>query len=966
MPPSAPLRAVRLAQILGIDDSSNQRAIKRAYRQLSLKYHPDKFKGNDEMFVRITKAYEALTDEVARENFRKYGNPDGKQAMSVGIGLPAFLTDKDYQPIVLSAYIIIIVVGVPGIFYLLYLSCRGVEPPRMKRHNDAMQFVSVHYRQMTQPPFRVGKFRVTEAVAGMPDLQPDTQKALKGDFIAVEPKHVNELNEVISRRAGGGSALDSAGGIGGLMVAAAASGTGEDEPSLWPVETGEPEPVVPRSRVWNNVDAATPTPPPEPEAGVHVVPKVRLTGRPRTKEMQGLAPSQFIPPLVMDRNHSLLWAHMLRIPPSEPAHARLLQSAGGADSLQTMLMLSEQQLILAAQAAAQGGWKTPHNYLGRDPPSADQANAVRASLRHLDAPAAASTSSSGKKVVRKAKPASSHAVAKVVTRYAADDLEGRDKLDWADAVLDLHEGMARREYPATMQQRPADCLRSLLLAQRIAQAIPPTASPLAQIPALAQAGVSLDDLGKAALALALPADDDDTAADADAPSSPSAKPSKSAKPGAAKAKAKRKAKAKTKAPAKRRSKTDDPDDAVPGDEPDDAPAARLRSHWPEWLRLASRGWFRDDGELQAFASLTPEQRGNLLARNAVPPQVGAEVEGMIESIPRVSLEASATVKRYSATAARDPGQKPKEEFDPFTPAADGRPRRINELEVLHVDVVLRHENLGCTKPEAEDDEEASGAAAGQAPTEEEEDDDDDDRFHDDAEEEDDDDEEGDGVLLEEDGITVRKAKRKNKPKRRTAWAAKLRTGEANADAETPEPHAPLLDRPLRKAERWALFVCSDRGWILSLDPLWRETNRPALAVDVADATKAGVEITLSPRFLPGPGVHKLYVVAVCLDYAGLDVVTELGTVRLDVNRKLAKAEKRHKAIMSRLDREAQDEAVARARSLAEEEGKEEAGEADGDEDAEEGAEEEPHMFEELQTLMRPANQLDEEEDDDIE
>ncbi|PKU47840.1 hypothetical protein llap_1879 [Limosa lapponica baueri] len=55
--------------------------IKKQYRALSLKYHPDK--GGDEvMFMRIAKAYAALTDEESRKNWEEFGNPDGPQGFS--------------------------------------------------------------------------------------------------------------------------------------------------------------------------------------------------------------------------------------------------------------------------------------------------------------------------------------------------------------------------------------------------------------------------------------------------------------------------------------------------------------------------------------------------------------------------------------------------------------------------------------------------------------------------------------------------------------------------------------------------------------------------------------------------------------------------------------------------------------------------------------------------------------------
>ena len=57
-----------------------------------------------------------MTDEKARENFLKYGNPDGKGSMAVGIALPRFLQNVDYQIQVLVVFFIIIIFLVPGFF----------------------------------------------------------------------------------------------------------------------------------------------------------------------------------------------------------------------------------------------------------------------------------------------------------------------------------------------------------------------------------------------------------------------------------------------------------------------------------------------------------------------------------------------------------------------------------------------------------------------------------------------------------------------------------------------------------------------------------------------------------------------------------------------------------------------------------------------------------------------------------
>ncbi|CAB4056931.1 SEC63 [Lepeophtheirus salmonis] len=73
-------------------DSTPKEIIKKKYRELSLKYHPDKPTGNEKLFMKLTKAHDALTDETAKYNWEHYGNPDGPQAMQFGMGLLPGLT----------------------------------------------------------------------------------------------------------------------------------------------------------------------------------------------------------------------------------------------------------------------------------------------------------------------------------------------------------------------------------------------------------------------------------------------------------------------------------------------------------------------------------------------------------------------------------------------------------------------------------------------------------------------------------------------------------------------------------------------------------------------------------------------------------------------------------------------------------------------------------------------------------
>jgi translocation protein SEC63 len=114
-------------KILGVDPRAEDKEIRKAYRKLSLEYHPDKNQGNklaEEMFMKVAKAYEALTDEEAKKNWLEFGNPDGKQSLEVSIGLPTFLLDESNHYAILCIYLGILVVIIPAIVAAWYQHSR--------------------------------------------------------------------------------------------------------------------------------------------------------------------------------------------------------------------------------------------------------------------------------------------------------------------------------------------------------------------------------------------------------------------------------------------------------------------------------------------------------------------------------------------------------------------------------------------------------------------------------------------------------------------------------------------------------------------------------------------------------------------------------------------------------------------------------------------------------------------------
>ncbi|XP_043711785.1 dnaJ protein ERDJ3B-like [Telopea speciosissima] len=73
--------------ILQVQKSASDEQIKRAYRKLALKYHPDKNQGNEEAnkrFAEINNAYEVLSDREKRSIYDRYGEEGLKQNAAGG------------------------------------------------------------------------------------------------------------------------------------------------------------------------------------------------------------------------------------------------------------------------------------------------------------------------------------------------------------------------------------------------------------------------------------------------------------------------------------------------------------------------------------------------------------------------------------------------------------------------------------------------------------------------------------------------------------------------------------------------------------------------------------------------------------------------------------------------------------------------------------------------------------------
>ncbi|KAJ3128168.1 secretory subunit [Nowakowskiella sp. JEL0407] len=134
-------------EILGVSEGVTDSQIRKAFRTLSLKYHPDKVdtKASDaekeilsEKYIQIGKAYKVLTDEEARQRWEEFGHPDGKQSLTLGIALPTWLVNSSNSSLVLLVYALIFGVGLPVVVARWWYSSKnltkdGILHPTMGR-----------------------------------------------------------------------------------------------------------------------------------------------------------------------------------------------------------------------------------------------------------------------------------------------------------------------------------------------------------------------------------------------------------------------------------------------------------------------------------------------------------------------------------------------------------------------------------------------------------------------------------------------------------------------------------------------------------------------------------------------------------------------------------------------------------------------------------------------------------------
>lgn len=120
-------------EILNVTTDASKREVKKMYRRMSQKYHPDVAEEKNkelakQFYIKIQTSHEILTDDTKRKNYDEYGDPDPKWLF---ITFPSWIMNPGQTFLVIYALLGLVFFTIPLVFLVLNPSLK--DPPSLFR-----------------------------------------------------------------------------------------------------------------------------------------------------------------------------------------------------------------------------------------------------------------------------------------------------------------------------------------------------------------------------------------------------------------------------------------------------------------------------------------------------------------------------------------------------------------------------------------------------------------------------------------------------------------------------------------------------------------------------------------------------------------------------------------------------------------------------------------------------------------